>query len=1015
LTDKFKEDLLSDFVLESREHLEAVEPGLLQIEENLDSYSQETINEVFRAIHSLKGSAAFFGFNNIKSLAHVMENLLMKVRDKETSLDSAQIDVLIKGTDKLCIMIDDLHESENIDVSEIQSILQKYLEGNPQRGIETEKETEPSLPESLDAIASLDSETNPNMAEIDKLLLKGNKLYTVRFSLSRHIYQQGKKTDDIKELLASIGTVLNCDHDLDSLPPPGDPKAEEIVIGFTVATVLQKDYLVEGLEIEPNRIQQVEKEELTSILQKSEESEENDTGEKAFEVESTGKSEGRVSSAKSDVSNPDVVETLRVPVPILNKLMDLAGELVLNRNQLKQLTEFNSSEITGLGPIMQSIDIVTSELQATIMNARLQPVGVLFNKFPRVVRDLAHQLNKEIDLDIRGKDVDMDKSIIETLSDPLTHLVRNSVDHGVELPEERVKRGKPRKGVVTLNAYHKSGQVFIDISDDGGGIDPRVIKKKIIEKNLVSPDRLNGMNPDEILKLIFLPGFSTNEEVSEVSGRGVGMDVVKTNIEKLGGSLGIQSKAGEGTKITLKLPLTLAIIPSQIVDVAGERYALPQVNLEEMVQVGGHNSKYKIEKINGKEVLRLRGELLPLVDLHRLLKYNNSNPGEMPALSLSPSESDKSNSCGSGKQSILILTVGSNRFGLLVYSLLDSEEIVVKPLSPYVKTCKYYAGATILGDGRVAMILDVAGLSEAAQLDFKRIKEEDRKDSNRSDVKDDKTKAPFLVFTNSPGEYFALPLSFISRIDKITFDSLVTVEGKTFFKHQGSLIRLIWLNDFMNVTPPDDKDKTDYLYVLIPKIIPHTIGICATNVHDIMETNALPKSDDHSNKGIIGTAVIDEKPILFIDIYELFEMVAPDLFDYNRGGVSGLDFGPVLLAESNPVFMAMLKKYLNNININPVIVKNGIEAFREIQHNNFQIVLLSENLSILDASSLISQVKTLNNAENIRFIILTDIEPQYSRLNKEDKNSEKRILKFDKYALCDEVGKISSMMTVEAT
>ena len=389
--------------------------------------------------------------------------------------------------------------------------------------------------------------------------------------------------------------------------------------------------------------------------------------------------------------------TIRVDVRLLDKLMNLVGELVLTRNQVMQYTL--SQQDTAFGATSQRLNLITSELQEGVMKTRMQPIGNVWSKFPRVVRDLAVACGKRIRVEMEGKETELDKTIIEAIKDPLTHLVRNAADHGVEDPEVRMANGKPAEGCLRLHAYHEGGQVNIEISDDGGGIDPEKIKAKALEKGLIAQENAERMSDREVGNLIFLPGFSTAAQVTNVSGRGVGMDVVKTNIEKLGGTVDVQSVLGKGTTFKVKIPLTLAIIPALTVTSGGSRYAIPQINLLELVRLEGEHAQASIERIQGAPVYRLRGNLLPLVFLNHELGLDPSSVEDEQHIA-----------------NIVVLQADDRQFGLVVDAINDTQEIVVKPLGKILKGLSAFAGATIMGDGRVALILDVLGLAQQASV-----------------------------------------------------------------------------------------------------------------------------------------------------------------------------------------------------------------------------------------------------------------------------------------------------------
>ena len=381
---------------------------------------------------------------------------------------------------------------------------------------------------------------------------------------------------------------------------------------------------------------------------------------------------------------------IRVGVGLLDKLMDLVGELVLTRNQILQ---FNTErEDAALNATSQRLNLITTELQEGVMKTRMQPIGMVWNKLPRVVRDMAVALGKQIRLEMDGADTELDRTIIEAIKDPLVHLVRNSCDHGIEPPEARTRAGKPPQGRLTLRAYHEGGQVNIEIGDDGAGIDVARVKQKAIEKGLLRPEQAEKLSDREALNLIFQPGFSTAQTVTNVSGRGVGMDVVKSNIEKIGGVVDIFSRPGEGATVKLKIPLTLAIIPGLVITSGGERFVIPQVSLLELIRLEGDSSEKHIEHVHGTPVYRRRGSLLPIAYLNQVLGLKSAERAEAV--------------------SMVVLQAEDRQFGLVVDGINDTQEIVVKPLGKQLKGLTVYAGATIMGDGRVALILDVLGIGQ---------------------------------------------------------------------------------------------------------------------------------------------------------------------------------------------------------------------------------------------------------------------------------------------------------------
>ena len=601
--------------------------------------------------------------------------------------------------------------------------------------------------------------------------------------------------------------------------------------------------------------------------------------------------------------------SIRVQVSLLDSLMTLAGELVLSRNQLLQT--IGSTDYHNVDAVGQRINMITSELQEAIMLTRMQPIGNVFSKFPRVVRDLANTLGKAIDLEIIGKDVELDKTIIEVISDPLTHLIRNSVDHGIEMPAERKKRGKPESGRVVLRAFHEAGQVVIEISDDGKGLDGELLVASGVSKGMLSAEQAQEMSEQEKINLIFLPGFSTAEEVTDVSGRGVGMDVVKTNLDRLGGSIDIVSELNCRTTISIKLPLTLAIIPCQIIMTGDERYAIPQVNLEELLRIPAHQVKERIERVGDAEVVRLRGNLLPLIRLADVIgikrtyldpsdggdktdrrnrisdrrgrsspAYGSRVPEIQEAKAGGPEESQSRSSADRrlsplSALNIVVVSTGTMRYGLIVDQLLDSEEIVIKPLGIHLQACKGYAGATIMGDGRIALILDVRNLARMAELvsldDTHRASEvamtvaETTRMSNECQS--------LLVFRSSEEEQFSVDLSLVNRIEKINKLKIEDLGGKRVMQYRGGSLPLICIHDVAMVQSLADRED---LLVIVFTYGSKTVGLLATGPIDALEVNVDIDKVTLKQQGIQGSAIINGHTTQLVDVPELIENIFPE-------------------------------------------------------------------------------------------------------------------------------------------
>ncbi len=501
---------------------------------------------------------------------------------------------------------------------------------------------------------------------------------------------------------------------------------------------------------------------------------------------------------------------IRVEVAQIDRLMNLVGELVLARNRILQLTGAMSDPALN-GPV-QRVNLITTELQASVMKTRMQTVQTVWSKFPRLVRDLSYDLGKKVVLTMEGQDTELDRTVIEAIRDPLTHIVRNSIDHGLELPAARLAANKNETGQLRLTAFHEGGQVVLEIADDGRGIDPARVSKKAIERGLISADDAARLSEREILNLIFQAGFSTAEKVTNLSGRGVGMDVVRSNVEKIGGTVEINSSVGEGTTIQIRIPLTLAIIPALLVGCGGNRFAIPQASLLELVRLDPSSTTRSIEWVDAAPVLRLRGKLLALLDLGQALGLRSQPPAE--------------------DAFVVVVEAGGRKFGLLVDSVLDTEEIVVKPLHRLLKNLGVYAGATILGDGQVALILDIAGLAKRNGMSATRKLVEAESTQGQSAV-DDGARSLRLLMTRVAQNRVAFPLEEVTRIEEIPANSVERSGPREVLQYRGRIMPLVRIGDCLGELrsphPPD------LIHVVVCQLRGTQAGLIIDQIEDIFE------------------------------------------------------------------------------------------------------------------------------------------------------------------------------------
>lgn len=551
--------------------------------------------------------------------------------------------------------------------------------------------------------------------------------------------------------------------------------------------------------------------------------------------------------------------TIRVEVSQLDRLMNRVGELVLLRNQILQYC--NAAEDAGLLATSQRLNLITTELQEGVMKTRMQPIGNVWSKFPRTVRDVAMTCGKKVHIEMEGKETELDKTIIEAIKDPLTHIVRNSVDHGIETPEKRVAAGKSPEGRLTLRAFHEGGQVNIEISDDGGGLDVEKVRRKALEKGAITAEQAARLSDREAVNLIFLPGLSTAEKVTNVSGRGVGMDVVRTNIEKIGGTVDVHTKLGAGTTVRMKIPLTLAIIPALIVTNRGDRYAIPQISLLELVRLEGLEAHKRIESVHGAPVYRLRGRLLPLVYLDRELRP----------------ETKQHEAPNAPVVNIVVLQADERHFGLVVDTINDTEEIVVKPLGKQLKGIKTFAGSTIMGDGRVALILDVLGLAQSANV----VGESRARTlaGEQAAAGHDTGKQTMLLMQCGAEGRLAMELSLVARLEEFKCAAIEKAGDCDVVQYRGRIMPLIRIAEVLRLPQNLSSDAPDsgLTQVVVYTEDGRSVGLVVDRILDIVEESFI-RQHPTNKEGLFGSALIQQKVTDLLDVHTLIRNAIPGFF-----------------------------------------------------------------------------------------------------------------------------------------
>lgn len=621
-------------------------------------------------------------------------------------------------------------------------------------------------------------------------------------------------------------------------------------------------------------------------------------------------------------------QSLRVNVDVLENLMTLVSELVLTRNQLLQI--MRAQKDSEFSTPLQRLNHVVSDLQEGVMKTRMQPIGNAWQKLPRIVRDISIELGKKVDLQMIGQDTELDRQVLEMIKDPLTHMVRNSADHGIEGPADRAKAGKPETGTIILNAFHEGGHILIEISDDGKGLSTDRIKKKILEKNLATPEELEGMSIQQIQQFIFKAGFSTAEKITSVSGRGVGMDVVRTNIEKIGGSIELRSVEGKGTKFIIKIPLTLAIVSALIVEAGGEKFAIPQLGVRELV-MANQTGQHRIETIKGTPVLRLRNHLLPLVSLSELLKIS-------PAKSAADTTKENTSAAAAvarNNRYVIVTQVGAYVFGIIVDRVFDTEEIVVKPVASILKDIELFSGNTILGDGSVIMILDPGGIAKATGEMEAQESGGVRRESAES--VDGRRKTSLLLFAAGDGAPKAVPLSLVSRLEEINVKDIEFSSGTMLIQYRGQLMPLVPYDPAINIKATETRP------VLVFTDGVRAMGLIVDAIIDILE-EYVDVQIAGSNRGLLGSAIISNKATDVIDVGHYIQSVNSDWFKTHgddpfekekNGGRRR-----VLLVDDSPFFRNMLTPLLSVAGYEVTAMPSPVEALKLCEAGeNFDIIV----------------------------------------------------------------------------
>jgi two-component system chemotaxis sensor kinase CheA len=869
------DDLLSEFLTETAEGLGTLDTELVRLEQNPNDPA--LLGNIFRIVHTIKGTCGFLSLPRLESVAHASENVLGRIRDGQLAVTPIAISLILGSLDRIKMLLGALEATE---------------------------------------------------AEPD-----------------------GKDTDLIDQLNAFAEGRLNAVEPPAALAPVAAPPPPPVPVApppVAAAPVRAEPAAVVKVEAPPPPAVRPKEEPPTRVA-----------------VAAAPAEPAELKESAVAASN------IRVNVDLLESLMTMVSELVLTRNQLMQI--LRSQKDSEFAASLQRLSHVTTELQEGVMKTRMQPIGNAWAKLPRLVRDLNIELGKKIDLQMKGAETELDRQVLELIKDPLTHMVRNSGDHGIEKPAERLVMGKPETGTIMLNAYHEGGHIIIEIGDDGRGLATDKIKAKALQNGLASEAELAQMTDQQIYQFIFKAGFSTAAAVTSVSGRGVGMDVVRTNIEKIGGTIELKSQIGRGSTFVIKIPLTLAIVSALIVECAGERFAIPQISVVELVRAAP-GSETQIERLNGTPVLRLRNRLLPLVALDHLLQLDRPGAAASEAI-------------------IVVAQVGNYSFGIIVDRVFDTEEIVVKPVAPILRDITMFSGNTILGDGTVIMILDPNGIAAATgevTVHDSYAGEQAAKSTARG-----AQRTSLLLFRAGEGGPKAVPLALVARLEEIERTEIEYTNGKPVTQYRGKLMPLVSIVGSTAI-PTEGRQP-----ILVFSDQNRSMGLLVDEIVDIVE-DALNIELGSEKPGLVGSAIIAGKATDLIDAgYYLMQA-----FDDWFGTAQDAEFGTadkakrVLLVDDSPFFRNLLTPLLSVAGYDVSAVESADRAL-DLQEagEEFDVIISDIEMPGMNGFEFAETVRSAGKWRNTPMVALSSHATQQDLDRGREVGFTDYIAKFDRDAL----------------
>ncbi|MBX9819825.1 MAG: hybrid sensor histidine kinase/response regulator [Afipia birgiae] len=859
------DDLLREFLTETNESLDTVDNQLVRFEQ--DPNNAKILDNIFRLVHTIKGTCGFLGLPRLEALAHAAETLMGKFRDGMPVTGEA-VTLILSTIDRIKEILGQLEATE----------------------------------------------AEPEGADVDLI------------DALHHMVEQG---------MAAM-----------TAPAPEAAAAKPVTAGAAVAQTLERELRPGEVSLDEleRAFRETEMEIPAPPLAPIEQA--------APKAEAPKPAAAKPAAAKprkpvieNETSEGDKIanQSIRVNVDTLEHLMTMVSELVLTRNQLLEISRRN--EDSEFKVPLQRLSNVTAELQEGVMKTRMQPIGNAWQKLPRIVRDLSSELGKQIELEMHGADTELDRQVLDLIKDPLTHMVRNSADHGLESTADRVAAGKPEQGTIRVSAYHEGGHIIICIADNGRGLNTDRIKQKAVQNGLVTEADVEKMTEAQVHKFIFAPGFSTAAAVTSVSGRGVGMDVVRTNIDQIGGTIDVKSVPGEGSSFTIKIPLTLAIVSALIVEAAGDRFAIPQLSVVELVRARS-NSDHRIERIKDTPVLRLRNKLLPLMHLKKLLKIDDG-------ASIDPENGF-----------IVVTQVGSQTFGIVVDGVFHTEEIVVKPMSTKLRHIGMFSGNTILGDGAVIMIIDPNGIAQSlgtAAASHSEIADENAAARANSDVQ----LTSLLVFRSGSSQPKAVPLALVTRLEEIAVDKIELSNGRHMVQYREQLMPLV---EMEGVTIRESGVQP----ILVFADDGRSMGLVVDEIIDIVEEQ-LSIEVASTREGVLGSAVVKGQATEVIDVGHFLPMAFADWFSRKEMRLSATA-QTVLLVDDSAFFRNMLAPVLKAAGYRVTVAQNGQEGLAALRSgNSFDVVLTDIEMPEMNGFEFAEAIRADRRMESMPIIALSSV------------------------------------------